>query len=93
MKIRRTVVSQSCDKRTNERTDERGQTHRSLRSTNGDQKSSSVRFFGPSQGILKKKIMKIRRTVVSQTPPDGRTNGRTDEAKIIGPFGLRPGTN
>ena len=34
MKIRRTVVSQSCD----ELTDGRGQTHRSLRSTNGDQK-------------------------------------------------------
>ena len=34
MKIRRTVVSQSCD----ERTDERGQNHRSLRSTNEDQK-------------------------------------------------------
>ena len=32
--------------------------------------------------------MKIRRTVVSQTRP----NGRTDEAKIIGPFVLRTGT-
>ena len=38
MKIRCTVVSQSCDKRTNGRTNGRGQNHRSLRSTNGDQK-------------------------------------------------------
>ena len=35
--------------------------------------------------------MKIRRTVVSQSC-DERTNGRTDEAKIIGPFVLRTGT-
>ena len=39
--------------------------------------------------------MKIRRTVVSQSCDERtneRTNGRTDEAKIIGPFVLRTGT-
>ena len=43
---------------------------------------------------IKKKIMKIRHTVASKLRrTDLRTNVRTYEAKIIGPFGLRPGTN
>ena len=87
MKIRRTVVSQSCDGRTDE-----AKIIGPFGLRPGTKNRALYVYSLCHKESIKKKIMKIRRTVVSQTRPDWRMDERMYEAKIIGPFGLRPGT-